>query len=88
MLKLLGGLHCHSVMIKTLWKPLETILWLLLCEKVAISSLVPGEVAMMDTFFSILSPGCRTTILGESKEKHNLKMHCLARKTVLTLDNN
>lgn len=88
MLKLLGGLHCHSVMIETLRKPLEIILWLLLCEKVAISSLVPGEVAVMDTFFSILSPGCRTTILGEREEKRNVKMHCLARKTVLTLDNN
>lgn len=84
MLKLLGGwtLHCHSVMMETLWKPLKTMLWLLLCEKVAIRSLVPGEVAVMDTFFSILSPGCRTAILGEREEKRNVKMHCLARLKV------
>lgn len=62
-------LHCHSLVIDTLWKHLETTLGLLLCEKVAISTLVPGEVAVMDTFFSILSPGCRRVSLGERERE-------------------
>lgn len=60
----------QSVVTETFWKPLQTTLGLLLCEKVAISTLVPGELAMMDTFFSILSPGCRTASLAErSRER-------------------
>lgn len=78
LLKLLGRqtLHCHLVTIETLWNLLETTLALLLCEKVAISTLVPGEVAVMDTFFSILLPGCRRTILGE-RERERVKRNVI-----------
>lgn len=61
--------HAHSVLTQTLWKLLETAVWLPLCEKVAISSLVPGDVAVMGTFFSILSPDCSKTILAEGEVK-------------------
>lgn len=45
----------YEALTVTLWKLLETAVGLLLCEKVAMSTLVPGDVAMRDTFFSIFS---------------------------------
>lgn len=65
--------QCHSLVMDTLWKHLETTLGLFLCEKVAISTLVPGEVAVMDTFFSILSPGCMRVSLGEREREREEK---------------
>lgn len=79
----LESLQSHSVVTETLWKLLETMLGQLLCENVAISSLVPGEEAMMETFLVILWPGCSKTSLQGRKKKvrktqtfPNISSHC------------
>lgn len=63
---------------ETLWKVLDMALELPLEENVAFSTLVPADEAMMDTCFSIFSPGCRrfrlrkrSTLLDSNSHKDN-----------------
>lgn len=61
--------HRQPAATEILWKLLETVAWQPLCEKVAISNLVPGEEAVMEMFFCIVLPGGSRTILMGRREK-------------------
>lgn len=53
----------------SLWKLLEAVMESAPCDSVAIRTLVPGEVAVIDTFFQIVFPGSRTATLWEEEEQ-------------------
>lgn len=62
--------HRQPAVTEILWKLLETVAWQPLCEKVAISNLVPGEEAVMEMFFCIVLPGgSRTTLIGRREKR-------------------